>query len=159
MSRIALVFCCALLACATVQKPAGPETFQAKLDVASEVPPPSVGAATPSGTASLTSNGGTLSYKVAVSGLSSAFSAAHIHGGAEGALGLVVVPLSLTAGADGKSASGEGVIDAAAIKGTNADASPMTMNDLLAALRSGGCYVNIHTAQNPKGEIRGQIRP
>ncbi len=51
------------------------------------------------------------------------------------------------------------MIDASAIKGTNPDTSLMTLNDLLAAMRSGGTYVNIHTANNKKGEIRGQVRP
>lgn len=147
----------AALACAGVPK-SGPETFHAKLDTASEVPPPSVGSATPSGTATFTNNGGSIGYKVTVTGLNSAFTAAHIHGGAEGAAGLVLVPLKLTAGPDG-SAAGEGLIDASAIKGSNPDASPMTLNDLLAAMRSGDTYVNIHTANNKPGEIRGQIRP
>src|SRR5437660_12501610 len=112
-----------LLSCAGAQKPAaaGPETFHANLNVASEIPPPNVGEAKPSGTAVFTSNGASITYKVTVTGLSSAFAAAHIHGGAEGALGLVVVPLALTAGPDG-SAAGEGVIDASMIKGTNPDA-------------------------------------
>src|SRR5229473_2529415 len=141
-----------LLSCAGVQKSSGPDLFQAKLDVASEVPPPSVGSALPSGSATFKSGNGVIYYKVTVTGLSSAFKAAHIHGGAEGALGLVVVPLNLTAGPDGTAAAGEGVIEASSIKGTNPDASQMTMNDLLAAMRSGGAYVNIHTASNPKGE-------
>jgi hypothetical protein len=34
----------------------------------------------------------------------------------------------------------------------------MTMDDLLAALRSGGLYVNVHTANNKAGELRGQIK-
>lgn len=147
-----------LLSCAGVQKSSGPETFHARLDTASEVPPPSVGAAAPAGTATFTASGGVIVYNVSVTGLSSVFTAAHIHGGAEGALGLVVVPLAVSGGPNG-TASGEGTIEAAAIKGTNPDASPMTMNDLLAAMRSGGCYVNVHTAGNPKGEIRGQVRP
>ena len=150
-----------VLSCAGAQKPAagGPETFHANLNVASEVPPPNVGSASPTGTATFTSDGGKIAYQVTVTGLSSAFTAAHIHGGAEGALGLVVVPLALTAGPDGTSATGAGVIEAANIKGTNPDTSPMTMNDLLNAMRSGGCYVNVHTSGNPKGEIRGQVKP
>ena len=76
---------------------------------------------------------------------------------APGTAGPVVVPLQLAAGAG--SATGEGTIDAAAIKGKNADGSPMTMNDLLAAMRGGALYVNIHTASNKSGEIRGQLRP
>jgi hypothetical protein len=132
-----------LVACAGQQK------FHAKLDTAQEIPPPSVGDAAPSGTADFVADGGKISYQLSVAGLSSPFTGAHIHGGAEGALGLVVVPLQL----------GSGVIDASMIKGTNPDASPMTMNDLLAAMKSGGCYVNIHTQGNPKGEIRGQLHP
>jgi hypothetical protein len=34
-----------------------------------------------------------------------------------------------------------------------------TMTQFLSALRSGGAYVNLHTAANPPGELRGQIRP
>ena len=150
-----------VLSCAGAQISAagGAETFHANLNAASEVPPPNVGGATPSGTATFTSDAGKIAWQVTVTGLSSAFTAAHIHGGAEGALGLVVVPLALTAGPGGTSAAGAGVIEASMIKGTNPDASQMTMNDLLAAMRSGGCYVNVHTAGNPKGEIRGQVKP
>jgi hypothetical protein len=32
-----------------------------------------------------------------------------------------------------------------------------TLEDLVAAMDSGQTYVNIHTTQNPDGEIRGQI--
>ena len=89
--------------------------------------------------------------------LTSPLTAAHIHAGAAGTAGPVVVPLQLTAAQGG--ASGEGTIDAAAIKGKRADGSPMTMDDLLAAMRSGGLYVNVHTANNKSGEVRGQIKP
>ncbi len=152
--------CCrsAILACAGVSR-SGPETFQAKLDTASEVPAPSVGSATPSGTATFTNNGTSIAYKLTATGLSSAFTAAHIHAGAAGASGPVVVPLNLTAGPSGGTAGGEGSIDASAIKGKNADGSPMALNDLLAAMRSRGTYVNVHTANNKPGEVRGQILP
>ena len=33
----------------------------------------------------------------------------------------------------------------------------MTLDDVLAAMRSGGTYVNVHTANNKPGELRGQI--
>jgi hypothetical protein len=33
------------------------------------------------------------------------------------------------------------------------------MDSLLVLLRNGNAYINIHTAANPDGEIRGQIRP
>ena len=41
-------------------------------------------------------------------------------------------------------------------------AGPMegkTIADLITAMKDGNTYVNIHTEQNPNGEIRGQIMP
>jgi hypothetical protein len=32
-----------------------------------------------------------------------------------------------------------------------------TLEDLVAAMDSGETYVNVHTAEHPDGEIRGQI--
>jgi hypothetical protein len=32
-----------------------------------------------------------------------------------------------------------------------------TMQDLIAALKNGTTYINVHTEQNPNGEIRGQL--
>ncbi len=48
-------------------------------------------------------------------------------------------------------------------RGNLSDASlkgPMqgkTIDDLAAAMDAGETYVNVHTAQNPDGEIRGQL--
>jgi len=168
MKRIAVpCICMMLLACATASAPnastpaakSAPETFQAKLDATNEVPQPSLSGNTPSGTATFTSQGNVLIYKVTVSGLSSPYLAAHIHTGAPGVAGPVIVPLALSAGPGDGTASGEGMIDASAIKGKNADGSPMSMADLLTAMRSGSTYVNVHTANNKPGEARGQIQP
>jgi hypothetical protein len=167
MKRIAVWWsCAALLACASAPAPnpsnpgakPAPETFQAKLDAANEVPPPTLSGNTPSGSATFTTQGAAVLYKLSVSGLSSPSVAAHIHTGAPGVAGPVIVPLALTAGSDG-TAAGEGTIDASGIKGKNADGSPMSMADLLAAMRSGGTYVNVHTVNNKPGEARGQIQP
>ena len=73
--------------------------------------------------------------------------------------GPVIVPLAVTPGPTEGTAVGEGTIDASAINGKNADGSAMTMSDLLAAMRSGNTYVNVHTANNKPGESRGQIQP
>jgi hypothetical protein len=157
MRRFILVLLTACASAAPRPEAAAPEKFQATLDSGSEVPPPKVDAAQPSGKAAFTVAGATIVYKVSADGLSSAFTMAHIHAGAPGTAGPVVVPLQLAATPGG--ASGEGTIEAAAIKGKRADGSPMTMDDLLAALRSGGLYVNVHTANNKAGEARGQITP
>jgi len=65
--------------------------------------------------------------------------AAHIHRGAAGVAGPVVVPLCAPCrnGQNGRQAIDE---------------------DLTAALEHGGYYVNVHTAKNPGGEIRGQLK-
>ena len=158
MPRFILVLLAACASAAPKPEAAAPETFQATLDSGSEVPPPKVDAsAQPSGKAAFTVAGRTIVYKVSADGLSSAFTMAHIHAGAPGTAGPVVVPLQLAATPGG--AAGEGTLDAAAIKGKRADGSLMTMDDLLAALRSGGLYVNVHTANNKAGEVRGQIKP
>jgi hypothetical protein len=151
-----VLFACASSAPATKS---GPETFQAKLDAANEVPPPSLSGTSPSGTATFTHEGNSIAYTVNVSGLSSPLTVAHIHVGPPGVAGPVVVPLNLTPGPTEGTAVGEGSFDASAIKGKNADGSPMTMADLLTAMRNGGTYINVHTVNNKPGETRGQIQP
>jgi trimeric autotransporter adhesin len=97
------------------------------------------------GTAVFTVKPGTgeLIGSVNFSGLSSNATLAHIHSGAAGANGGVL--LALTGGAGGT--SGTWTVPAGTVLAA-AD---------LSALISGGLYVNIHTANNGSGEIRGQI--
>jgi mono/diheme cytochrome c family protein len=106
--------------------------------------PPTVTAG--SGTAILTIdlNTGAVGGTVTFTGLTSNTTAAHIHQGAAGVNGPVIVPLAGGAGAT----SGTWTVPAG---------STLTPSQLV-ALRSDGLYVNIHTANNPGGEIRGQIR-
>ena len=96
-----------------------------------------------------------ISYEIDVTNLVDA-TAAHIHLGAKGANGPVIVSLF-----DGpqKSGSFTGVLAQGSI--TQADLTgPMqgkTFADLAAAVLGGQTYVNVHTVANPDGEIRGQI--
>jgi CHRD domain len=155
----------AAAACATSQPQPEPakvaaagETFQAKLDSKNEVPPPTLDSgAAPSGTAIFTVQGATVAYKLSAAGLSGPPTAAHIHLGAAGAAGPVIVPLTVAAGSSPGTATGEGTFDAAGVKGKKADGSAMSLDEVLAAMRSGGAYVNVHTANNKPGEVRGQI--
>ena len=114
----------AMAACATTsssqpepsKKSSAAETFRAKLDSRSEVPPPTLdGSASPQGTANFTVNGSNVAYKIEVSGLSSAPLMAHIHLGAPGAPGTVIVPLNVSAGSSPGTAMGEGTFDASGV--------------------------------------------
>lgn len=112
-------------------------TFTAKLDTASEVP-----AGTGTGAGSLTASFDTaskqLSWKGSFSGLTGDATAAHFHGPAgEGASAGIVIPI-------------------ASFKSPFTGTAPLTDAQLV-DLAAGKWYVNIHTAKNPGGEIRGQV--
>lgn len=78
-------------------------------------------------------------------GLTGAASAAHIHAGAKGVAGPVVIPLVVT---ENPAAAGSG--------GFGFPAAAVTAEQI-ALMEAGQFYINIHTAANPGGEIRGQI--
>src|ERR1700733_14608637 len=118
--------------------PAFAEKMKATLDGKSEVPP-NTSAAT--GTADIDYDAATkkLTWKLTYSGLSGPATAAHFHGPAE----------------VGKNA---GVAVAIPNAGTSPVEGSATLTDAQAAdLMAGKYYVNIHTAANPGGEIRGQV--
>jgi hypothetical protein len=118
--------------------PAFAEKLKATLDGKSEVP---ANTSAGTGTADIDYDAATkkMSWKLTYSGLSGPATAAHFHGPAE-------------AGKNG------GV----AVAIPNATSSPAegsaTLTDAQAAdLLGGKYYVNVHTAANPGGEIRGQV--
>ena len=118
--------------------PAFAEKLKATLTGKSEVPP-TTSAAT--GTADVDYDAATkkLTWKLSYSGLSGPATAAHFHGPAE----------------PGKNA---GVAVAIPNAGSNPAEGSATLTDAQAAdLLAGKYYVNIHTAANPGGEIRGQV--
>src|SRR5439155_1627888 len=88
-----------------------------------------------------------LAFAVTVDGLTGPITAAHFHNGAPGVNGGVVRPITTEFGA-GNTAVGVW---------KPSDASPLTPA-LIAELIQGNLYVNVHTAANPGGEIRGQSR-
>jgi hypothetical protein len=117
--------------------------FTAALGTAKEVPKPKGVRANARGTftAGLTrkGSGGTLSWRLTFRSLTGAAGAAHIHLAKAGVAGPVAAPLC------GPCRSG--------VRGS-AKLNRRTVTALLA----GRAYVNVHTAKNPAGEIRGQIR-
>ncbi len=117
---------------------ASADKMKAALDGKAEVPP---NASAGTGTADIDYDAASkkLSWKVTYSGLSGPATAAHFHGpAATGANAGVKVPI--------------------ANPGTSPVEGSATLNDEQAAdLMAGKYYVNIHTAANPGGEIRGQV--
>ena len=92
-------------------------------------------------TATVTESGSTrtLSWKLTFRGLSGKAVAAHIHKGKAGVAGAVIVPLC------GPCKTGQ-------------TGRVRVSHDTADVLERGGAYVNVHTAKNAAGEIRGQIK-
>ena len=134
---------------------AAEQTFTAELHGSNEVPPVKSKA---SGEATFTvvDNGKALKYKVTVDNLNNV-TAAHIHMGTPDENGSILV--FLFKGPEKKGTfSGvlaEGTITAADLFDT---LKGKTVADLIAKIKAGDTYVNVHTTQNPPGEIRGQIK-
>lgn len=129
----------ALVGC-TSSQPAT-KTITTQMTTAQEVPP-TTGAG--SGTAVFTVDLGakTVSWKVSWMGLTGDAVAAHIHGPAgPGANAGVVVNLAPSG-----------------VKNPLEGSAPLT-DAQLADLMAGKDYVNVHTAANKGGDIRGQITP
>ncbi len=118
-------------------------TFSAKLTGEQEVPAVNTDAV---GIASFTLNAtmDTLCIHASVNGLSGEITGAHIHEGAIGVVGGIVFDLT-----DFLSLSGNDIN--ASISGTL-----LTIN-VIQKMLEGGFYIDVHTDQNPDGEIRGQI--
>jgi hypothetical protein len=91
-------------------------------------------------TATVTKSGdsGVINWRLTFSKLTGRAVAAHIHSGARGKAGPVIVPLCAPCR---NGARGRATVDAS----------------VLNSLESGRSYVNIHTKKNPAGEVRGQL--
>ena len=82
----------------------------------------------------------TLTAKVTVSGMTA--TASHIHEAAAGTNGPVIVPFTKTGDNTFEAAAGAKLTDAQ-----------------YESYKQGKLYVNVHSAKNPGGEVRGQIKP
>jgi hypothetical protein len=94
---------------------------------------------------------GTVTYTLTVPSIQ-ATTAAHIHAGAEGVSGPVVVPL-FAADGSASSINVSGTFGLADLVGPYAG----DLIGFVTAVNNGTLYVNVHTEANPAGEIRGQI--
>lgn len=85
----------------------------------------------------------TLKYNIMITGLSSSATSAHFHNGNVMMNGPVVKSLTLT----GNTISG---------LWTKTDSEPFS-NAMVSELLKGNLYLNVHTTNNPNGELRGQV--
>jgi hypothetical protein len=117
-------------------------TLKTSLRASQERPKPkgSVRRARGAFTVTITKQGSSavVAWRLTFSRLTGKAVAAHIHSGARGKSGPVIVPLCAPCrtGAQGRATVNASVLN---------------------ALESGRTYVNVHTAKNPAGEIRGQL--
>jgi hypothetical protein len=117
----------------------GDATASATLTGGEEVPGP--GDPDGSGTATITFKTGEICWEIDVENITLPAAAAHIHPGADGVKGPVLVPLS----APDASGHSEGCTDVD-------DATHTAIYENLA-----GHYVNVHTSDYPDGAVRGQL--
>ena len=121
---------------------AGQETkttkVKAALNIGQETPKPRGTKVGASGLFTGTLNGTTLTWRLTWRRLSGPATAAHIHMAPRGKPGPVIVPLC---GPCTSPATGTATLTTAQVT----------------SLRRAGLYVNVHTARNQGGEIRGQL--
>jgi hypothetical protein len=119
----------------------GGKPSSAELSGSKEAPP---NATTATGSARITVNPGhdEVCWAITFTGLASAATAAHIHVGAPGVAGPVVIPTPVPAATSGTGTGCATVTDA-----------------LASAIRDnpGAYYVNVHDKVYPAGQIRGQL--
>ena len=122
-----------------------PETYNAALNGANETTPPALvlGA---TATSTMTVSGNQIAWTLTTANFAAGTAApaggttlpAHIHLGAVGVSGGIMVPLTAT------------------VNGTTSGTATV-VDSVLTHMRAGNAYVNVHTAARPGGEIRGQL--
>lgn len=138
--------------------------FSATLVGTSEVPPVTTSSA---GRIELVrEDSNNVLYTISTTSATDSITMAHIHAGAAGANGPVMVWLFPT---EASRAPGNGGGTAARVNGvlrvnrlTRSGTSfiaPFTFDSLLVRIQAGSAYANVHSRQFPGGVIRGQIAP
>lgn len=162
MTRLSLA---GLALCAAAASASGPSEMRAQLSGYHEVPAVSSPA---SGhfRMRIDRQDATITWELRYEGIQSAVQQAHIHFGQHSVNGGISAFLcsNLGNGPAGTQACPQteatltGTITASQVLGPTAQGLAATeFDELLAAIRSGVTYVNVHSAQFPGGEIRGQI--
>ncbi len=124
------------------------DQFSAELTTEAEVPPPEGSEGSGSATATINEDD-SIDYEVSFEDLTGPPVAAHIHFGAVGVAGPVILTL-----AQGDSPFSGTLTEA---DFTPAEGGPQSYEEAVEAIRDGMTYVNVHTEMNAPGEIRGQL--
>lgn len=127
------------------------QSYTIALSAGNEVPTPKTTIAT--GTAEVVVYPTHIDFQINAANMSSV-TMAHIHNGAVGVAGPVVVTLFAPGTPTGTI---NGVLVSGSLTSTNLP-SGVTLESLKALLLSGNAYINVHTVANPGGEIRGQLK-
>ena len=139
---------------AIAQQQLGDQEFDARLAGASEVPPVQTNA---SGFAELEveDDGNRIEYDIFVSNIDEV-TQAHIHRGTSSEAGPAIATLFNASTPTGPMTGelAEGSINSTSLMGPLQGAQ---VSDLITLMQNGTAYVNVHTQQNPEGEIRGTI--
>ncbi len=132
---------CAGQSMSSAAAPSSVQVYVATLSPSQEVPPAANSKGTGTAEVRIDTKTNELTWKVSYSGLTGPSTAGHIHGpAAAGSNAGVVIPFP-------------GVTPAATSAEGKATINPTQYGDLAAGLY----YVNVHTAQYPGGEVRGQL--
>jgi hypothetical protein len=155
MRRLSLAIAGLFIFAASSQAQAQTVTFTAQLHGGNEVPVVVTGSA---GTATVTWNTATRTgtYRVDVYNMPVGTTASHIHVGAVGAGGPVVINFTVPAGgiSNDYGLSGTFACSDVAVRAAQGINS---CDDFEQALLLNNTYVNVHSTANPGGEIRGQL--
>ena len=167
MKKLALLSLVTALAACGSDSPTSPTTgpivFTSALSAANEVPPVTNADANARGTATMTLNvprdssgaptgPGTMNFVIQLSGFPAATNlvGAHIHPGAAGTNGTVIVSTGISAASPVSLADGSGTLTFSDIAVSLANAQAINSNPA-------GHYFNVHSQINTGGAVRGQL--
>ena len=157
-SRRMMPFLVAAWCSAFAAAPASAQTFTLTAELHGGNEPPAPGINTGAfGSASVTVDmrARTVTYRVDVFNLPSGVTASHIHVGAVGTGGPVVVNFAPPVPASNDFAFSGTVKDTEFL--LRPEQGIRSADDMFQAILGGNSYVNVHSAVNPGGEIRGQL--
>jgi CHRD domain len=175
MKRFAILACLSTLMAAGCgsNNPTTPSTqptvFNVQLRASNEVPPVTNAENTATGTAVITIKperdgsgtvtGGTIDFSVSMNGLQSntVLTAAHIHPGAAGVPGGVLIGTGLTSQDNVPISNGSASFSKLNVP-ANGTTTTAAQNISAILANPAGFYFNVHTAANPGGVMRGQLQ-